>query len=431
MPIRRRPEAGEICVIQDSATAAQEWKRHWPLVLACSFGFSFHSVMSAATGLFMEPLGQEFGWNRTLQSSGISIAAIAGIVLSPFFGILIDRYGTRRLALPGLIVCSFGIAGFGLANGSVAQWIAMWSFYALASLTIKSTVWTAAVTGIFDKGRGLAIGVALSGTAVAQTITPPLANFLIDEFGWRHAFAWIGFGWGGVSFILCLFFLFDAHDLKLRPAKAAGKEQATAQLPGLTISEAWRSAALWRIGVSTFIMMVLTIALNVHQYPILTENGVDRTSAAYFASMAGIAGIVGKLMTGWLLDRYRVNWVGGVTLGVTALAFAALMTPSPSTPVIVAAMVINGYAAGTKLQIAGLLTSRYGGVRNFGKIFGMMATLIAAGAGLGPLVAGMIHDAYGNYGPFLIFGAVGSLFCGWLVFGMSREPKWDAAPRAA
>jgi predicted MFS family arabinose efflux permease len=407
------------------ATAAQEWKRYWPLVLACAFGFSFHSVMAASTGLFMEPLGKEFGWNRAMQSSGVSIAAFAGILLSPFFGVLIDRFGTRRLALPGLVLSSLCIASFGFADGTMTQWIVMWSVYALVALAIKSTIWTAAVTGVFDKGRGLAIGVALSGTAVALTISPLLTNYLIDTFGWRQAFAWIGLGWGGVALVLCYFFLFDAHDHKAARAKAG--DAPGPQLPGLTIAQAWRTPALWRIGISIFIMMTLTIALNIHQYPIMTEAGVDRTSAAYFASLAGIAGIIGKLVTGWLLDRYRVNWVGGLTLAATALAFAALLAP-PSTPLIVAAMLINGYAAGTKLQITGLLTSRYGGTRNFGAIFGMMATLIAAGAGLGPVAAGALHDNFGNYDVFLIFGIVGSLFCGALIFGMSKEPKWETPP---
>ncbi len=409
-------------------TAGQEWKRFWPLVVVCSFGFSFHSVMAAAAGLFMQPLGAEFGWGRALQSSGLSISAVTAALLSPFFGILIDRYGTRKLALPGLVVSALAITAFGFSTGSVALWITMWSFYALASLSIKSTVWTAAVSGVFDKGRGLAIGVALSGSAVAQTITPVLANFLINEFGWRSAFMWIGLGWGGFTLILCYFFLYDAHDLKLRPmAQSIDGKPAETSLPGLTVPEAWRSTALWRIGISTFLMMVITIALNVHQFPILTESGVDRTSAAYFAAMAGICGIVGKLITGWLLDRYRVNWVGGVTLASTAVAFAILLMPSPSTPMIVTAMMINGYSAGTKLQIAGLMTSRYGGLKNFGKIFGMMATLIAAGAGLGPLVAGGIHDIYGSYAPFLYFGIAGSLFCGLLIFGIGVQPDFDKA----
>jgi predicted MFS family arabinose efflux permease len=412
-------------------TAAEEWKKFWPLVLVAAVGFSFHSVMSASTGLFMTPLGQEFGWDKKMQTSGISIASISGILLSPFFGILIDKYGTRKLALPGLILSGACVTAFGFADGTVRQWIIMWSFYALASLAIKSTIWTSAVSGVFDKARGLAIGAALSGTAVAMTIAPPLCNYLISNFGWRNAFAWIGMGWGGLTLLLCFFFLYDVHDLKLRPLKASLDGQAAeTSLPGLSVVEAWRSAALWRIGISTFFMMVITIALNIHQYPIMTEAGVDRTSAAWYASLAGFSGIVGKLATGWLLDRYRPNWIGGVTLALTSGAFILLMMPNLTTPMIVTAMVVNGYAAGTKLQIAGLLTSRYGGLKNFGKIFGMMATMIAAGSGLGPMFASAIYDSYGSYLPFLWVGVTASLVCGLLIFGLPVAPDFDEKPRS-
>ena len=382
--------------------------------------------MAAAAGIFMAPLSQEFGWGKAMASSGLSIAAISGALLSPFFGILIDRFGTRKLALPGLVLSGLCVTAFGFATGNTVQWIIMWSLYSLACLAIKSTVWTTAVSGVFDKGRGLAIGVALSGSAISMTITPPLANYLINNFGWRHAFAWIGLGWGGLTLLLCLFFLFDAHDIRRRP-KVEGQASLVdiADLPGLTIAQAWRCNALWRIGIATFVMMFITIALNVHQYSILTVSGVSRTTAANYAALAGFFGILGKLITGWLLDRYRVNWVGGITLGSTAIAFAALLMPHPSTAVIVAAMLMNGYAAGTKLQIAGLLTSRYGGIRNFGKIFGMMATLIAAGSGLGPWAAGKIFDSYGSYQPFLWIGVAGSLIGGLIIAGMSRQPEWD------
>ena len=410
----------------EKLTSGEEWKKFWPLVLVAAVGFSFHSIMSASTGIFMEPLGKEFGWNKSMQTSGLTIAALVGMLLSPFFGILIDKHGTRKLALPGLVLSGLCVTAFGYATGSVTQWIVMWSFYALASLAIKSTIWTSAVSGVFDKGRGLAIGVALSGTAVAMTIAPPLVNSLVENFGWRNAFAWLGLGWGGLTLILCYFLLYDAHDLKLRPMhESVDGKRAETSLPGLSVAQAWRSSALWRIGISTFLMMVITIALNVHQYPIMTEAGVDRTSAAWFASLAGFSGIIGKLVTGWLLDRYRPNWIGGVTLAMTAGAFILLMMPNLTTPMIVTAMVVNGYAAGTKLQICGLLTSRYGGIKNFGKIFGMMATMIAAGSAIGPFFASAVYDFYGNYIPFLWSGVAASLVCGLLIFGLPLPPEFE------
>lgn len=406
-------------------TAAQEWKRRWPLVLAAVIGFSFHSVMTSFAGLFIGPVGEEFGWNRTQVTAGLSLSSVTVTILSPFFGVAIDRWGTRRLALPGLIMKSAVFAGFAFVSASVAQWLTIWFIYALTSLAVKSTIWTTAVAGVFTAGRGLALGVVMTGTALSQIIVPPFGNWLIGEFGWRGAFTWLGVGWGGVAFILCLFFLFDAHD-DARKARAAGNASAgRVELPGLTISEAWRNAALWRIAISTFVMMLFTIALVVHQIPILEESGVSRTSAAWLASLAGAAGIAGKLVTGRLLDSFNPNWVGGLTLAGASLGFALLLEPFRTQTLIVVAMLINGYASGTKLQICAYLTSRYAGMKNFGTIFSIMASLIALGSGLGPVIGGIAYDWQGDYTLLLIGGIAGSLLSGAMIFGLGRYPEWD------
>jgi len=406
-------------------TAAEEWRRRWPLVVAAIFGFSFHSVMTSFAGLFIGPVGDEFGWNRTQVTAGLSLSSVTVTILSPFFGVAIDRWGTRRLALPGLVMKAAVFASFAVVSASVAQWLTIWFIYAITSLAVKSTVWTTAVAGVFTAGRGLALGVVMSGTALSQIIVPPLGNWLINDFGWRAAFVWLGVGWGGVAFILCLFFLFDAHD-DIRKARAAGDVNAKkVELPGLTLREAWRNSALWRIAISTFVMMLFTIALVVHQISILEESGVTRTSAAWLASLAGAAGIAGKLITGRLLDRFNPNLIGGVTLAAASLGFALLLDPFRTQTLIVVAMLINGYASGTKLQICAYLTSRYAGMKNFGTIFSVMASLIALGSGLGPVLGGIAYDWQGDYTLLLIGGIAGSLLSGAMIFGLGRYPDWD------
>jgi MFS family permease len=98
--------------------AAEEWKRGWTLVLACFVGFSFFSVPTASAGVFMEPITREFGWGRTLVAAGTSMTSVVTAVLSPAVGMLIDRWGARRLALPGVLATAFAIGAIGLANGS-------------------------------------------------------------------------------------------------------------------------------------------------------------------------------------------------------------------------------------------------------------------------------------------------------------------------
>jgi predicted MFS family arabinose efflux permease len=412
-------------------SAREEWRAGWTLVLAASLGFSFFSVMLAGTGLFMGPLGAQFGWSRTLLSSGPSIATTVTALLGPFLGMLVDRYGTRRVVLPGLVLTMISMSAFGLVNGSQMQWLALWVVFGIVSVTIKSTAWTTAVVGVFEKSRGLALGLTLAGTAVSQSVVPPLGNYLITAFGWRQAFVWLAVGWGSITLLVCFLFMFDLRDRvagKLKADARAGlapaAEAPAVDLPGLTGREAWRDSALWRLAISNFIVMVLTIGLVIHLFPILTEAGVSRTTAAWLTGLSGIAGIVGKLVTGVLLDRFRPNWVGGITLGAAALAFALLIDGIRSPTLIVVALLVNGYAAGTKTHITGFLTAGYAGMKNFGAIYGVMSSLMALASGMGPMLAGLIYDLSGGYRLFLVAGAVGCALGGLIIVTMPAFPVW-------
>lgn len=408
-----------------TSSSLSEWKAHWPLVLTASLGFSFFSVMLAATGLFIGPLGAEFGWNRTLLSAGPSIATLMTAILSPFCGALIDRYGARRLVLPGLVLTTGSIASFAFANGSEVQWFALWVFFGFVAVSIKSTAWTAAVLNVFERSRGLALGMTLAGTAVAQAVVPPLANWLITTQGWRGAYVWMAVGWGGITLLASVLFFEDGiRKARKGSGMATGKPSSDSNARGLSTREAIRDRALWQVGISNFVVMALTMGLTIHLFPILTEAGVSRGHAAWLVSLAGIAGIAGKLVTGVLLDRYRPNWVGGITLGIASLAFLFLSDGLNSSTFIVIAMLINGYAAGTKTQITGFLTASYGGMRNYGKIYGVMAALMALASGVGPLLAGSIYDTVGGYGPFLFLGAVGCCVGGALMVFLPQYPTW-------
>lgn len=405
------------------STPAQEWKAHWLMVLAAAIGFSFHSAPNFSLGLFMEPVAQEFGWERWQISVGMTMAAVSGVIFSPWIGALIDRFGSRRLAVPGLMVTSLAVAGIGLANGSFVQWVGIWLVYALVAMSIKSTVWTVAVSASFDAGRSMALAMVLCGTALAQIIAPPLSQWLIAEFGWRNAYMAIGFGWGGVALAMSCLFLFDARDrLRMAPDKPVPQ----ASMRGLTVKQALRDRALIRIGVSTVLTMTLGLAILVHQVPILTATGITRQNAAYLASLGGLAGIAGKLCTGWLMDRFHAGRVGGITLGISAVAFVLLLEQFSSPVLAVIAMVVIGYASGCKLQICAYLTGRYSGMANYGAIFGIMASLIAVGAGLGPMLAGLSYDYLGGYAPIIYAAMIGTMIAAILLVGLGPQPDWNA-----
>lgn len=104
-------------------TAAQEWKAHWPLVFSAMIGFSFFAVVTYTLGTFMEPLEKEFGWSRAEISLGLTIFGIVHVVGSPPVGTLLDKIGTRRVAIPAMIASGLAFSAFSLADGSLARWV--------------------------------------------------------------------------------------------------------------------------------------------------------------------------------------------------------------------------------------------------------------------------------------------------------------------
>ena len=193
----------------------------------------------------------------------------------------------------------------------------------------------------------------------------------------------------------------------------------------MSLAEASRSVVLYRIGLATFITMLLSTAWMVHQFPILTESGVSRANAALLASLAGVASIMGKLATGWLMERYDAGLIACVTNSVMAMALLLLLEPFRSTGTIIVAMFVVGYSNGTKIQICAFLTSIYAGMRNYGTIFGIMASIIAAAAGLGPLLGSVIYDLTKGYNLLILIGFPISVIAGLLLLRLGAYPHWS------
>ncbi len=410
-------------------TGRDEWKQHWPLVLTCAAGMAFFSLLSSTMGLFLQPIADDLQWSRTTVMYGMTITALFTVLLSPFAGALIDRYGVRRIALPGLVVVICSLASFSLASGSLVQWTIIWAIYALVLLSIKAMVWTTAIASTFSEARSMAMALGISGTALSQALGPPIAQWLIADYGWRSAFVMQAVGWGGVALILSAFFLYDARDRNRQRREAlpsgpvVGDSGPGIALPGLSMGEALRNRAIAKIAIATFLTMVMGVGISVHQVPIIVEAGVSRQMAAYLASLFGVAGILGKVATGWLMDRFDAGVVGALTMTVTACAFALLLESLGSVPLIVLGMVVIGYGSGTKLQICAYLTSCHAGIKNYGKIFGVMSSIIALGGGLGPVTASAVYDMTGSYSAFIFMAIFSTLVAALLLLRLGPTPK--------
>lgn len=412
---------------ESGAMAGKEWKANWPLVGAAMFGLSFAGMPAATLGLFMGPLNAEFGWSSSKVAAGMTVYAVVGLLLTPFAGALLDRYGSRRIAVPGLALCGLMFAAFSLMTGAYSQWIAAWIGLSVAGLFIKMMVWNRAVSGAFTAGRGVAVAVLLSGLALTQGVAPPLTYFLIESFGWRGAYLVIGLGWAGLGLLLVFLFF---HETKPAPSADLPVSESPV-LDGLTVRQALRDPATLKIAVATILQTGMSAAVAIHLVPILVFSGLDRGSSAAVAAAMGVGSLCGKLFTGWLIDRSASWLIPFSAFSLPALGYLLMWQGAGSLAVLTAAVAILGYAAGASLHMTNYLTTRYSGLAHFGKIFGIISSLLGLAAGITPLLAAMAFDTTGSYDALLLLGIPIAIAAGLMVATLGQYPKLGPAQSTA
>jgi MFS family permease len=407
-------------------TPSTEWKRSWPIVAASVFGLSFTGLSAYAIGAFVLPLEAEFGWSRARITSGVTMSGLLGALLFPLAGILIDRIGPRRIAVPGMILLCAGIAMLSLINESLLVWVGLWSFVGLAMVFTKSTVWLTGISSAFDRSRGLAIGVGLSGGTLTTAIAPLLATWLVGEVGWRMAYVCLAAIWG-VFAIPAVFFWFKT------PADSRHERTVAqaADVPGMNFREAARSAPFIMILIAGAAVILSSMPMSTMLIPILTGNGMTAMRAAEIAALLGVTSVIGRIATGWLLDRYDARRVGAITFAFPIIACLLLLSYPGSVEACIVAVLFLGFCLGAEFDCTAYLASRYFGLRRFGTIYAIIASTMAGGVALSPLWINFVYDTTGSYRLGLMIcipiAALGSV----MLLSLNREkllnPAWKQA----
>jgi MFS family permease len=139
----------------------------------------------------IRPLEREFGWSRAQISIGPLMPSLAAVVMAPLVGLAVDRFRPRRIALFGVPFFSLALALLSTANDLVSWW-GLYALLGVAAMFIFPMVWTAAISARFERNRGLALAIALSGTGISAAVMPVIATWLVNALGWRGAYVGIG-----------------------------------------------------------------------------------------------------------------------------------------------------------------------------------------------------------------------------------------------
>ncbi|HWP43169.1 MAG TPA: MFS transporter [Blastocatellia bacterium] len=409
----------------------------WWIVVVAGVGLfmSYSSIILYSFGVFFKSLGDEFNWSRAEISLALSLSLVAMTVALPPVGRLVDRFGARRVVVPSALI--FGLSFMSLRFLSAS----LWHFYAIYLLMgvvgsgLSMVPYCGVVSHWFDRRRGLALALAMVGAGLGSSAVPSLTHALTAAVGWRDAYALMGLMVIAVTVpVVGLFLKEKPQMMGLAPDGEAiadgAAERRRGQEQGMTTGEALRSWTFWLMSVAFLFITTSVIGCLIHLAPMLTDRGVSQKNAAMATSLFGGAVILGRIGTGYLLDRFFASYVAACFFFGAGLGIFLLWTGVSGALAFVAAFLV-GMGVGAEGDIITYQVSRYFGLRAFGEIYGYVLITYTLGGIIGPLVMGIGFDSTGSYRLILGLFLLATMAAVGLMMRLGPYPIWETVAEPA
>lgn len=384
-----------------------EFAQGWRYVLGAFIGIAggFASLYFYASGLFIKPMAESFGWTRSEASVGAVAIALANMIGLPIAGRLADRVGAVKIAFLSSMALALCFVLLGALTAGLVGFALLVFLLTLLSSGSNPLTYNSVIVRHFQRRRGLALGIALTGTGLGASLVPALLTPFIAEHGWRAGYFALAAAALPFGILAALLLKGNETSTLARPKPA----------PWLAIC---RTPALLSIGAIIFLSATAVLGSTMHLVPLLTDEGMSPAVAGGFASALGLAVIFGRVFTGWLLDRFDAGIVTAVLLLLAALGQLLLNGATPTQQFMGA--VLLGCGLGTESDLLAYLLGRRFPPGSFTTAYGAIYGIHAAGAGMGGYCAGYLFDLTGSYGVWLFCAAAALAFAALISFLTER-----------
>lgn len=397
-----------------------EFATGWKLLLTCLIGVACGAspLPFNVIGLLFDPLGNEFGWSRLQVSAGVTVFGITAALLAPLFGAASDRFGVRPVTLVSVFLFGLTFASFYMMPGSLWGYYGLWFLVGLVGIGSTPVTWSRAINLWFFRNRGLALGIMLLGTSVAAMVVPKLAGGILANGTWRDMFLYLAALPLLVSLPLAVLFFREPKEHE-RPA---GVVQQGGNSTGIVFAQAMRDRRFWLIFASIMLIAAAYGGAHIHMIPIVMDHGFGIAEATSVMGVVGLGILAGRVITGFLLDRFWAGHVAFPLLCLPAVACFMLMgQDSPMSLLLIAGFML-GFAAGAESDLIAYLAGRYFGMGHYGKIYGMLYLPFGLFSAISPMVYGAVRDATGSYDGVLLVAAPMFVIGGGLLLLLGRYP---------
>jgi sugar phosphate permease len=375
----------------------------WYIVAVCFVvNFIVFGISVNTFTVYVKPIEAEMGWLRGEISLAIMIGALAMGAAASFIGRLIDRVGARVVMAAGATVV--GVASMLLSQAQSLPYLyAMFAVSGVGQAAATLIPVSLVISNWFEEKRGKALGIAMTGTGLGAMVMVPVTSWVVVTWDWRTAFLSMGCVILLTVPMTLLLIRTRPSDMGLLPDGGLVTDAEPASLGGLSVPEAFRTAAFWLIGSMMLLAGLVAMGIGVHLMPYLTDIGHPEATASLVISIISGLTVVGKLSLGIVVDRWGLQRTVVLAYAVIAVGIL-LLTGAKALAVACVFAVVYGFAIGAPLLINPALTAECMGLANFGAVFGVLTLLTTVGAAAGAVLTGVIYDNVGGYLPaFVLF----------------------------
>jgi MFS family permease len=393
-----------------------EFGRNWFLLLTALLGGTTPSILAFTTGVFTTSWEEEFGWTRGEVGAALGVLHVAVILVAPLMGRVIDRHGVRRPTLWSLGLLVFVISGLSQVGPQLWTLYVAYFLFGAVSSGAGFISYTRVVGEYFDRHRGLALGITCSATSLTALLMPILANYLIGLCGWQAA--WLGLALLIVVIWPIIYFGLKEVHQTVRSPTSAGPQLAAVPTGYREVLEDRR---FWLLAGSFLLMTFMASGMQVQTVPFLLSVGLPRDAAIVTAASLGIGLGVSRLATGCILDRVFAPTVFKALCFVGIAGCTALLAGREQLAV--PGVITIGAVMGAEGDIMAYAVSRYFGLRNYAKAYGLLYSINALGPMCAPAINGHIYDLTGSYTRTIFLAILVLLASAFLMHRMPAYPS--------
>ena len=403
-----------------------EIRAGWRPLLSATLGTmcGIFAFTNYTQGFFVGPVTAEFGWTPAQFFLSYTVLMCLGLITGPVIGSLAAKYGIRVLGIIGLVGHALAYVLISLNNGSLTLWYLSFALLAILSAGSLPIIWTTVLNSWFKEDRGKAIGITMAGTGLGAFLFPPLVEYMISNHGWRFAYQSVAVG----AAVLALPFVFAFFKEKPVPVKSdLASKDSNDSTWGLTRREAMGTYRFWVLGLVLFVSAVVIVGLLSNFERIMTQEGIERATIAKIASVMGLTIILGRLLVGFLVDKFWAPGVAASFFVLPTIAIIVLLNVDVTVGMGFLIAILIGLAAGAELDLLAFLTSKYFGPANYPTVFGAIFAFFAVGAGIAPPVYGAAAQAAGGYSTVLQVSVGLLVLCIALFLALGKYPDEETS----